>query len=302
VARTNTTSSASELSRYRNRRTAASPRAHTTARPLGNCATRRLAADPARAAASRRSRVSRRRLCKAQQFGDRRRTRPRTRNGYRNRGKALVRSPRSLRFLLANGAARRPGGPLMLRAPPAPSPSARERLRTAPGPRPCKHLAASGNAAALPGRAPREGRADVRSSAPPGRCSGLGGRRNSAAARPTGKGSEGSSWRLLAHVSDSTGALADRPKSGIRQAHCRLRPRHGVAPGFMLKRNSEPTGNGGPTGDDAAPSRLAKLGCLDSQAASPCLRVRAGIRGDASGVAACVRKQLPEGRRWTSKS
>jgi hypothetical protein len=84
-------------------------------------------------------------------------------------------------------AARRPSSPLMLCAPPAPSPSARERLRAAPDPGPCKHLAASGNASVLPRRATREGHADVRSSAPPGRCSGLGGRRNSAAARPTGK-------------------------------------------------------------------------------------------------------------------
>ena len=84
----------------------------------------------------------------------------------------------------AKGAARRPGRRLLLRAPPAQSRSACERLRTARGSGSCKHSAASGNAAALPRRAAREGRADVRSSAPPGRCSGLGARDESPAARP----------------------------------------------------------------------------------------------------------------------
>ena len=82
--------------------------------------------------------------------------------------------------------------------------------------------------------------------------------RRAVRARPTGKSSERSTWRLLDHKSDSAAALADRHESRDRKAPSWPEVGAGVAPEFMPKHNSEPIGNGGSTGFDAALSRLAK--------------------------------------------
>ena len=155
------------------------------------------------------------------------------------RGRALVRSLRSRRFLLGErrGAAshRR-----LLRAPPAPSRSARERWRTLPGPGPYRHSVVSGKATALPLASDVGGRADLRSSAPPARWSGLRGRWHSAAAGPT-RSSARARCGLCSHRRCARDdSRASRVRRGFRSGAPRVEPRlcaveSGFSPGAVRR-------------------------------------------------------------------